>query len=184
MGTMGIPIDFQKQLKFMQRRRECIRNDLINGGCVKSVLNSVEIFKNVPESAKVETFRCSLGAVGMCIRAFMKINDDKVFLMEQRKAAGLSSSLPLCNDDVLEGAVFDKRAVPCINVLGPCSPFQSPWACNKEDEEYLSRTLRRLGEIVKDDVKLGTVYLTLVLATPSSQASQETKASQKYFPIL
>ena len=104
--------------------RECIRNDLINGGCVKSVLNSVEIFKNVPESAKVETFRCSLGAVGMCIRwltrkyvinlkfssdrAFMKINDDKVFLMEQRKAAGLSSSLPLYNDDVLEGAVFDK----------------------------------------------------------------------------
>ena len=37
----------------------------------------------------------------------MKINDDKVFLMEQRKAAGLSSSLPLY-DDVLEGAVFDK----------------------------------------------------------------------------
>ena len=106
--------------------RECIRNDLINGGCVKSVLNSIEIFKNVPESAKIETFRCSLGTVGMCIRltrkkttyylflkfsshrAFMKINDDKVFLAEQRKAAGLSSSLPLYDEDVLEGAVFDK----------------------------------------------------------------------------
>ena len=71
--------------------------------------------------------------------------------------------------------------MPCINVLGPFSPFKSPWARNKEDEEYLRRTLSRLGEIVKDDVKLGTVYLTLVLATPSSQASQETKASQKYF---
>ena len=52
--------------------RECIRNDLINGGCVKSVLNSVEIFKNVPESAKIETFRCSLGAVDMCIRLTRK----------------------------------------------------------------------------------------------------------------
>ena len=40
-------------------------------------------------------------------RAFMKINDDKVFLVEQRKAAGLCSSLPL-HTDVLEGAVFDK----------------------------------------------------------------------------
>ena len=38
----------------------------------------------------------------------MKINDDKVFLVEQRKAAGLSSSLPLYDEDVLEGAVFDK----------------------------------------------------------------------------
>ena len=37
----------------------------------------------------------------------MKINDDKLFLVEQRKAAGLSS-FALSNDDVLEGAVFDK----------------------------------------------------------------------------
>ena len=67
-----------------------------------------------------------------------------------------------------------RRAVPCINVF---SPFQSPWARKKEDEDYLSRTLTRLGEIVKDDVKLGTVYLTLVLATPPSEATEETKAS-------
>ena len=67
--------------------------------------------------------------------------------------------------------------MPCINVLGPFSPFQSPWARKKEDEDYLSRTLTRLGEIVKDDVKLGTVYLTLVLATPPSEATEETKAS-------
>ena len=36
----------------------------------------------------------------------MKINDDKVFLVEQRKAAGLSSFA--LSNDVLEGAVFDK----------------------------------------------------------------------------
>ena len=72
-----------------------------------------------------------------------------------------------------------RRAVPCIKVLGPFSPFQSPWARNREDEEYLMRTLTRLGEIVKDDVKLGTVYITLVLATPSSGASEQTKASER-----
>ena len=71
-----------------------------------------------------------------------------------------------------------RRAVPSIKVLGPCSPFKSPWARNKEDEEYLSRTLSRLGEIVKDDVKLGTLYLTLVLATPSTEATQETKVDE------
>ena len=117
---MGIPIDFQKQLNFMLKSRyvrrgmivdqsslfrECIRNDLIFGGCVKNVLNTVEIFKHVPESAKVETFRFSLGAAEMCIRAFMKINDDKRFLVAQRKAAGLSFSL---YNDILEDAVFDK----------------------------------------------------------------------------
>ena len=37
----------------------------------------------------------------------MKINDDKVYLVEQRKAAGLSG-FNLRHDDVLEGAVFDK----------------------------------------------------------------------------
>ena len=37
----------------------------------------------------------------------MKINDDKLFLVEQRKAAGLPSSLPI-HTDVLEGADFDK----------------------------------------------------------------------------
>ena len=41
----------------------------------------------------------------------------------------------------------------------------------------MSRTLSRLGEIVKDDVKLGTLYLTLVLATPPSEATPETKVS-------
>ena len=30
---------------------------------------------------------------------------------------------------------------------------------------------------MKDDVKLGTLYLTLVLATPSSEASEETRSN-------
>ena len=37
----------------------------------------------------------------------MKINDDKVSLAEQRKAAGLSR-FALYDDDVVGGAVFDK----------------------------------------------------------------------------
>ena len=35
---------------------------------MKNVLSSVQIFKNVPESAMVETFQFSLGAAEMCIR--------------------------------------------------------------------------------------------------------------------
>ena len=48
----------------------------------------------------------------------------------------------------------------------------------------MSRTLSRLGEIVKDDVKLGTLYLTLVLATPSTEATQETKVDEMIWNIL
>ena len=70
-----------------------------------------------------------------------------------------------------------RQAVPCIQGFGPFNLFQSPWAQNARDEEYFSDVLTRLGEIVKDDVKLGTLYLTLVLATPSSEASEETRSN-------
>ena len=70
-----------------------------------------------------------------------------------------------------------RQAVPCIQGFGPFSLFQSPWAQTRQDEEYFSHVLTRLGEMVKDDVKLGTLYLTLVLATPSSEASEETQAN-------
>lgn len=39
---------------------------------MKNVLNSVQIFKDVPESAMVETFQFSLGAAEMCMRYISK----------------------------------------------------------------------------------------------------------------
>lgn len=109
----------------------------------------------------------------------MKINDDKLSLVEQRKAAGLSCLY----DDFLEDVIFDKNAVPCITGFGPFSLFQTPWAVRRRDEEYFSSTLTCLGEMVKDDVKLGTLYITLVLATPSSEAKEQTKSNPRLLAV-
>ena len=40
------------------------------------------------------------------------------------------------------------------------------------DENYNNS---KPAEMVKDDVKLGTLYITLVLSTPSSEAKEQTK---------
>ena len=37
--------------------------------------------------------------------------------------------------------------------------------------------MKTIGEIVKDDVKLGTLYTTLVMATPGEELSDEAKVS-------
>ena len=50
--------------------------------------------------------------------------------------------------------------------------FTSPWAAKLEDEEFFSRTLETVGSIIKEDVKLGTLYCTLLLATPGQNLSQ------------
>ena len=54
--------------------------------------------------------------------------------------------------------------------------FVSPWAQSQEDEAYFCRTLDTLGDIVRDDVKLGTLYLLLVLATPGRAAPPQLRA--------
>ena len=38
-------------------------------------------------------------------------------------------------------------------------------------------TMKTIGEIVKDDVKLGTLYTTLVMATPGEELSDEAKVA-------
>ena len=60
--------------------------------------------------------------------------------------------------------------------------FTSPWASTFEDEEFFTRTLETVGSLIKDDVKLGTLYCTLILATPGinlSKAAQTSHALQK-----
>ena len=47
--------------------------------------------------------------------------------------------------------------------------FKSPWARRKSDEEFFKATLLTLGNLVKDDIKLGTLYATLVLITPEDE---------------
>ena len=53
--------------------------------------------------------------------------------------------------------------------------FNSPWANHPSDEDKFNHTIKTVGEIVKDDVMLGTLFVTLILATPGEELSQVTK---------
>ena len=53
--------------------------------------------------------------------------------------------------------------------------FTSPWAATPEDELFFISTLEKLGGIVQDDVKLGTLYITLILATPGAALSEKAR---------
>ena len=53
--------------------------------------------------------------------------------------------------------------------------FTSPWLVRYEDEVFFWTTLESVGRIVKDDVHLGALYSTLILATPGARLSEEAK---------
>ena len=54
--------------------------------------------------------------------------------------------------------------------------FTTPWAVNYEDEVFFKKTVSLLGNIVKDDVKLGTLFMILILATPGACLSVEAQS--------
>jgi hypothetical protein len=53
--------------------------------------------------------------------------------------------------------------------------FTSPWAVRYEDEVFFLTTFESVGKIVKDDVHLGALYSTLILATPGAKLADDTK---------
>ena len=67
--------------------------------------------------------------------------------------------------------------IPTIKSYGVEMLFRSPWAKNLSDEEFFSQTLDTLGNIVRDDVKLGTLYMLLILATPGESSPEDIKQS-------
>ena len=69
---------------------------------------------------------------------------------------------------------FIRNVLKSIDHFGP-RIFSSPWAAQPSDEDMFNKTMEAVGDIVKDDVKLGTLYISLVLATPGAELSQETK---------
>jgi len=54
--------------------------------------------------------------------------------------------------------------------------FTTPWAVHYEDELFFNKTVTLLGDIIKDDVKLGTLFMILILSTPGSCLSAEARA--------
>jgi len=171
-----IELTTEKMLKFFNRMREVVYFDLINGGSICNALDSIELFKNIPSDLKFEIFQSSFGAsfgvVEMCVRSYMKANSDKGIFIEQRKACGVPSYLiDLIRNQFLLAGV-NENDVPAVKGFGHHIMFPSPWAQSREDEEFFSNTLDTLGNIVKDDVKLGTIYTLLVLATPGDEVSE------------
>ena len=44
--------------------------------------------------------------------------------------------------------------------------------------------MQAVGEIVRDDIKLGTLYVTLLLATPGEEQSPQAKVSSHNYQNL
>ena len=64
--------------------------------------------------------------------------------------------------------------------LPSCDPLDLPFfmftpAANPENELFFVSTMDKLGRIVQDDVKLGTLYITLILATPGAELSEKAR---------
>ena len=124
----------------------------------------------------------------------IKANSDKSNLFEQKRASGFSEDIVLKQCDLAvtryTEIVFHSKVqaltifkisfreqLPTIKSYGVEVLFHSPWAKNQSDEEFFSQTLDTLGNIVRDDVKLGTLYMLLILATPGQSASENLKQS-------
>ena len=70
--------------------------------------------------------------------------------------------------------LFSRYAVKSFDPFS-VGQFTSPWAVRYEDEVFFWNTLESVGNIVKDDVHLGALYSTLILATPGAKLDQSTK---------
>jgi len=159
--------------------RKHIITNFMNGGIIRQSLDMFDEYKNVDESVKTETFFFSMSVFFLCIRSILIGNKNKDTFVNQHRASGTftksfrQACLAVFPDTIDLVSSFDPR-----NVV----QFTSPWAAKFEDEVFFSRTIETVGSIIKDDVKLGTLYCTLLLATPGpnlSKAAQTNPSLQK-----
>jgi len=149
--------------------KNAIANFLNGGGLVRRSLDMFDEYKNVDESVKTETFLFSISVFLLVIRSTLLGNKNKKTFVTQHQASGTFTNsfreacLAVFPDKIDQLSSFDPRKA---------YRFTSPWAAKLEDEEFFSRTLETVGSIIKDDVKLGTLYCTLLLATPGQNLSQ------------
>jgi len=160
----GIRTDVGKTL-----RKNVITNFMKGGGRIRQSLDMFDEYKNVDESVKTETFLFSISVFLLVIRSTLLGNKNKKTFVTQHQASGTFTNsfreacLAVFPDKIDQLSSFDPRKA---------YRFTSPWAAKLEDEEFFSRTLETVGSIIKDDVKLGTLYCTLLLATPGQNLSQ------------
>ena len=71
--------------------------------------------------------------------------------------------------------LYHKYFRSAVKSFDPFCQFTSPWAVRYEDEVFVSTTLESVGTIVKDDVQLGALYSTIILATPGPKLTESVK---------
>jgi len=160
----------------VQLFRNGAMSNFMNGGIIRQSLDMFDEYKHVSESVKRETFFFSMSVFHLCLRAILSSNKHKENFVTQHRASGTftPSVQEACNavlpDKINEVSSFDPFTI---------SLFTSPWAAREEDEEFFIATLEHLGSLIKDDIRLGALYCTLILATPGpclSKAAQSDPA--------
>lgn len=170
-GTSSVYKGFGSQEVVGLVRQYTISN-FLNGGVIRQSLDMFDEYKNVEESVKTETFFFSMTVFHLCIRAILIANKHKDTFVNQHRAAGtFTNSFQKACSDVFPDTIHAISSFDPRNV----SLFTSPWAARLEDEEFFSHTLDTVGNIIKDDIKLGTLYCTLILATPGLHLSKAAR---------
>ena len=123
----------------------------------------------------------------MFIRSYLRANKGQPNLIEQQIAAGTyNKAFQIAYDKVYPydrsadmdftflTTEFFRSVVPSYDPL-QLDIFATPWAVDYENEVFFKKTVNLLGNIVKDDVKLGTLFMILILATPGTCLSVEAQ---------
>jgi len=173
--TLGMSFDLttSKLLRFRQSAKEAVKFDLEAGGEMNRAINALDILREIPQEIKTSVIFPSLKCIDLCIRAFMKANSNKQHFIAQRKSSGFMCSKLI--DQVIGTMSIKAEDIPCIDGFGHDLLYPKPWAKDADEENFFNKTLQTLGDIVKDDVKLGTIFSFLMMVSPSPDALLEIR---------
>jgi len=101
----------------------------------------------------------------------MKANKDKDTMISQHKAAGTFTKTVERLLDMF--FPYNRHSVKSID---PAAHDLFDWSVvSPSQRHFYSVTLDHLGQTVKDDVKLGSLFSTLILATPGARLSSAAR---------
>jgi len=142
-----------------------------------------EHFQNRESNDKIinETLEFSLPVFHLCLRGYQAGNKNCSNIISQHKAAGTY------NDALLQAfSLAYSPDIQTLNSIPSFDPlnldiFESPWCQSQADEILFMETLHELGNEIKDDNKLGSLYLyfVLVIPAPDSKHLQADPTLQK-----
>jgi len=132
---------------------------------------------------KLKMMTLSLPALEILTRGIIHGNTDKGTFINQHAAAGTLNP-------VFEEVIKEVKGFEEVKSFSPLNLdiFTSPWAVCLEDEEKFTNTMNEIGDLIKDDKKLGCLYFFLVLLSPvavnAGQVHPEFAKMQKVLSLL